>query len=296
MFVLPAGRAQADRASMGARAMIYIEHKPAPPLDRFIHCLWYTCIPQPAHRRERILPSGFFEVILTLHRDFLVDCPEGGPERRTAPSLVVGVRSVYEIVDTSDMADLIGVAFKPGGFPQFVRDAAHIFSNRSVDLEDLFGSEARALRERLRELPTPDAKLRALETWLAGRMAKTPVKGRGTVDDVIAFALRKFHESPGLASVAEVARGTGWSQRRFSQLFREQVGLTPKLWCRIQRFQRAVRQLHAGANVRWSELAVDCGFYDQSHFANEFRAFSGIDATTYVGSHSTPWANHLRAD
>ena len=87
-------------------------------------------------------------------------------------------------------------------------------------------------------------------------------------------------------------RGTGWSERRFSQIFREEVGLTPKVWCRIQRFQRAVRQLHAGVDVPWSELALNCGFYDQSHFANEFRAFSGVDITTY-SARRTQWANHI---
>jgi AraC-like DNA-binding protein len=93
-------------------------------------------------------------------------------------------------------------------------------------------------------------------------------------------------------TVREVARSTGWSERRFSQIFREQVGFSPKVWTRILRFQRAVQQLHAGVDLPWAELALDCGFYDQSHFANEFRAFSGIDATTYSAG-ARPWANHV---
>ena len=98
-----------------------------------------------------------------------------------------------------------------------------------------------------------------------------------------------------MVSVREVARTTGWSERRFSQVFREQVGLPPKVWFRLQRFQRAVKQLHAGADVPWARLAIDCGFYDQSHFANEFRAFSGVDITTY-SARRTRWANHIVAD
>jgi AraC-like DNA-binding protein len=56
-----------------------------------------------------------------------------------------------------------------------------------------------------------------------------------------------------------------------------------------------VHQLHAGRHIRWAELALDCGYYDQSHFANEFRAFSGIDATTYSALRGGPWANHIPA-
>ena len=84
----------------------------------------------------------------------------------------------------------------------------------------------------------------------------------------------------------------GWSRCSTAISHSSTVGLPPKVWCRVQRFQRAVQQLHAGGEVRWAELALDCGFYDQSHFANEFKAFSGVDATTY-STLRTKWANHI---
>jgi AraC-like DNA-binding protein len=261
--------------------------------------VWYARAPQPAHRRERILPSGCTQVILNLARDFLLDCPEEQPAQWSAPSLVVGARTIYEIVDTSDMADLIGVVFEPGGLPLFAGDAADLFSNRSVGLEDVWGLRARGLRDRLRELETPQQRMHCLEEFLAAfciagqsGQAVMPHAAMPTIE----FALRRFGQAPCMASVREVARSVGWSERRFSQVFREQVGLGPKVWCRVQRFQHAVRQLHAGVEVPWPELALECGYYDQSHFANEFRAFSGIDATTYTRRHGTPWANHVVAD
>ena len=100
----------------------------------------------------------------------------------------------------------------------------------------------------------------------------------------VRFALEQFARGSNRLSIAEVARSSGWSERRFSQLFREQVGFAPKVWCRLQRFQRAVWQLRAGADVPWAELAIECGFYDQAHLANEFRSFSGIDLTTYIAT------------
>ena len=280
--------------------MIYLEHTPAPPLNRFVRSLWYAQAPQPGHKRERVLPTGRVQVILNLARDFILDCakesPESGPMARVAPSLVVGARSVYEVVDTSDMADIIGMVFEPGAFPVFAGDAADLFSNRTVDLEEIWGVQARTLRDRLREIATPAGKLSCLEALLADRLnlmfARRAVKVHGAVD----FALTRFGRAPCVATVAEVAKSTGWSERRFSQVFREQVGLSPKVWCRVQRFQLAVQRLHAGADVRWSELALDCGFYDQAHFANEFRAFSGIDPTTYSAARGTPWANHVKVD
>jgi AraC-like DNA-binding protein len=211
------------------------------------------------------------------------------------PSLVVGARSVYEIVDNSDMADLIGIVFEPGGFAPFVSDAVDLFSNRSVPLEDAWGATARSLRDRLREIADVRTRLSFLERFLTERFAlQLAQRGRQRAGEV-AFAVRGFECAPGMATVRDMAKQTGWSERRFSQVFREAVGLSPKTWCRVQRFQRAVQQLHAGGDVRWAEMALDCGFYDQSHFANEFRAFSGIDATTY-SARRTRWANHIAVE
>ncbi len=272
--------------------MLYLEHIPAPPLAGFIRSLWYAQSDVVKHRRERVLPSGCVQVILNLARDFLLDCPDGKADLRRAPGLVVGARSAYEIVDTSDMADLVGIVFEPGGFGLFAGDAVDLFSNCTVDLEAVWGRPACGLRDRLRELPTPGARLRCLERFLAGHIAPRLTRHGPWRSTEVAFALRAFEPDPGTSTVREVARQIGWSERRFSQVFREEVGLAPKAWCRVQRFQRAVRQLHAGCDVRWAELALDCGYYDQSHFANEFRAFSGIDATTYSACR-TQWANHV---
>lgn len=270
--------------------MIYLEHIPAAPLNHYIRMLWYARVLDSPHRRERILPTGRVQVILNLACDFLHDCPDGQPARVVPPSLIVGARSNYEIVDTSDMAELIGIVFEPGGFAPFVMDSVHLFSNRGVSLEDVWGASVRALRDRLRELHSPQARLSALEEFLLQKFAARLSRHR-----IIDFALDRFQLAPSVSTVREVARSTGWSERRFSQVFREQVGLSPKAWARVQRFQRAVLQLHAGVDLPWAEMALDCGYYDQSHFANEFRAFSGIDATTY-SARRTLWANHIPVD
>jgi AraC-like DNA-binding protein len=272
--------------------LLYLEHTPAPPLNRFVQMLWYARAPQPLHTRERILPSGHTQVIVNLARDYLLDCPEGQPERRSPGAAVVGARSIYEIVNTSDMADLIGIVFQPDGFSVFAHDRSDLFSNRGVDLEDVWGAPVRALRNRLLELPTPQQRLHCLERFLGQTFAASLFAPRPLHHCAVDYALRRFAYAPSVVTVREVARGTGWSERRFSQVFREQVGLSPKVWCRLRRFQRAVKELHAGLDVPWAKLALDCGFHDQSHFANEFRAFSGVDVTTY-SANRTQWANHI---
>ena len=275
--------------------MLYLEHTPAPPLNGFVQILWYARAPQANHTRERVLPSGHTQVLLNLAREYLLDCPEGAAERRGPGSAVIGARSVYEIVNTSDMADLIGIVFQPDALPLFAFDRADLFSNRNVSLDDVWGAQARGLRDRLLEIDGPRERLLCLERFLGQTFAARLSRPRPAHHCAVDFALRQFALAPSVLMVGDVARSTGWSARRFSQVFREEVGLSPKTWCRIRRFQRAVNQLHSGVEVPWAELALDCGFYDQSHFANEFRAFSGVDATTY-SANRTLWANHIAAD
>jgi AraC-like DNA-binding protein len=268
-------------------AVIYLELQPAPQLAPYIRALWYAHAPIVEHSHERILPSGCLEVILNLARDHLMDCSEGRPDCPNAPALIIGARSVYEGVDTADMASLIGVQFRPGGFSAFTADRADQITNQTLPLEDLWGTSVRALRDTLRELPTPRTRLSFLQEFLLARL-----QVRRQPHPVVVHALSRFARDCRAVTVREIAASTGLSERRFSQLFREQVGFPPKVWCRLQRFQRAVKQLHAGVDMPWAELALECGFYDQSHFANEFRAFSGIDATTY-SANRTRFTNHI---
>jgi AraC-like DNA-binding protein len=279
--------------------VFYAERIPAAPLFPLVRVLWYARAPDLGHRRERVLPTGRVQIIINLGRDFLHDCSTDVPDHRTAPSLIVGGRSVYEIVDSSDMTDLIGVSFAPGGFGAFVHDASDLFSNRSVPLEDACSAEGRQLRERLIEAGSVNARFACLEQFLCERLAASDrsslARMRVSRQGAVEFALGRFRRAPSMTTVSEVAGGIGWSERRFSQVFREEVGLAPKVWCRIQRFQRAVRMMHAGRDVPWSELSLDCGFYDQAHFSNEFRAFSGVNPTAY-SAQRTIWANHIRVD
>ncbi len=74
----------------------------------------------------------------------------------------------------------------------------------------------------------------------------------------------------------------GLSPKRFIQLFSQQVGLTPKVYCRVQRFQRVLQTVQLQQQVDWADVAAGCGYYDQAHFIRDFRAFSGFNPSAYL--------------
>jgi AraC-like DNA-binding protein len=264
--------------------MVYLERPPNPLLRSWVRTLWYCRAPHVPHRRERVLPNGCMQIILNLSRSYLTDCGENGKANRHLPrAIVVGTRARYEVVDTADMEELAGILFQPGGFAGLFRERASLFFERLIPLDDVWVGAC--LTDRLNEVPTPVEKLRTLDVLLAQILR--PGTGRSELVD---HAIHLFGK--GALSVAQCAQSVGISERRLSQVFHEEVGISPKMWCRIRRFQAAVQALHDGADVPWAELALACGYYDQSHFANDFRAFSGADPTTYSKQRG-PWQNHL---
>jgi AraC-like DNA-binding protein len=98
-----------------------------------------------------------------------------------------------------------------------------------------------------------------------------------------------------VSGILEVARDARLSRRRFAGLFREQVGLTPKLYCRLRRFQQVVRRIASGAPIHWAQVSLDGGYYDQAHMAHEFREFSGVSPGAWLAS-ERPFLNHAVVD
>ncbi|QNI36684.1 AraC family transcriptional regulator [Edaphobacter albus] len=273
--------------------MLYLERAPHPALVPFIHTLWYARDPHATHSHQRVLPTGHSQVVISLAQNYLTDANHPtDPLQPSPPGLFLGLYSAYQHIDTIDLAELIGISFHPGGTLPFFPHTASFFSNCETDLESLWGAPFRSLRDHLRELTTPAQKFDLLEKFLLDQLQHSRVSA---LNGIVHYSLQTIHAAPHIATVAELARTTGLSSRRLSQLFTEHVGVSPKLYCRIQRFQHVVQQLHRATEIPWPELALACGYYDQSHFANDFRAFSGLSPTSYTTS-TRPWSNHINID
>lgn len=149
------------------------------------------------------------------------------------------------------------------------------YADRSLDLADLGGKAAGELEERLALAPGWPARFALLDAYLAERTARGPRPA-----PEVAHAWRCLARSGGRVGVAELAAATGWSRRHLTARFREQTGLPPKSMARILRFQRALRELDTSASTL-SEVAAECGYYDQAHMNREFRDLAGCTPTEY---------------
>lgn len=269
--------------------MFFRHQIPALPLSNFVESFWLYEDCAPPLGLERILPTGSLSLVINLREDSIRNYDRRDPSRfeSLGGSLMVGAHSEYMVIDTACQAAVMGISFKPGGAFPFLKMPASELRDLHVPLDTLWQADGANLRTHLLEAATPDAKFRVLEQCLlaqAGpRLERNPV---------VEYALGEMQGATQMRTILDVTRMTGLSPKRFLAIFREQVGLTPKLYCRIRRFQAVLQLIRTGKRVEWTDVALSCGYFDQAHFVHDFRAFSGITPTAYA-AHTGPYANHV---
>jgi AraC-like DNA-binding protein len=267
--------------------MRYVEREPAVALSGWVDKLW--CLSDaPCHARERILPSGTLELVINLYEDEIriYDAVDSPHCRRLSGAVVSGAYDRFFVIDTREHASVIGVHFKPGGAAPFIGLPAGALANTHVDLETLWGTSARRLRERLCSVPGVQQRFELLEAALCGWLSR-PFRRHAAVP----WALERLDHG---ASVAEVAVQTSLSHRRLIEVFADNVGMRPKAFARVLRFQRVLASCDGAAAPDWASLAALGGYCDQSHLIREFLAFTGLSPSELRRCRGVPLkANHV---
>jgi len=268
-------------------------HIPSPPLSHFISLMWFGDDYVVPHALERVLPTGEMALIINLweNRTRVYNADDPRKFNTFEGSIVVGAYSAFTVIDTDEQRATAGVAFRPGGAFPFLGLPAGELQDANASLSDLWGRQAASdLRDQLLAARSPEAKFKILERTFLNRI-NAPLE---PTHPAVLFAVQNFRNRPH-RPVSAVTEQVGLSDRRFIQLFSQQVGLTPKLFCRVQRFQQVLRNITsfaANSGIDWPQIALNCGYFDQAHFIHDFRAFSGINPTTYVAN-KTQFQNHV---
>ena len=206
---------------------------------------------------------------------------------RSPGSVLTGMSTRFHLIDTDEQAYAAGVVFRAGGTVPFAAPPAYELSDAEVALDCLWGrSSVQRVRDQLLSASSPDAALDRLEATLE------QVWREKAAHPAVQYALRTFRADPAVARVREVTDQIALSPKRFIERFKADVGVTPKRYCRLLRFQRVVSHAHQSAPTDWAGLALDCGYFDQAHLIHEFREFSGLTPTAYE-AHRTTFQNHV---
>ena len=262
---------------------------PSPPLSAYVEAFCFTEGEATLQTKERRLPDGQVALVINLGHELLrVSHREDADQFQSFHGGVLsGAHSQFSVLDTTTLVTTMYVSFKPGGARPFLPMPATEATNQVVDLSCVFGTAAFDLREQLQTAQTNDDRMRILQHFLLALLAREQ-----TLHPAVTFALASFQAGHKRRSISEVTAQLGLSPKRFIHLFEEAVGLTPKVFCRVLRFQEVLRLIENGQRVSWADLALSCGYFDQAHFIHDFQAFSGLTPQAYLAQRS-PYRNHV---
>jgi AraC-like DNA-binding protein len=269
--------------------------RPKLPLAALVECLWYWQGAPGPHLQERLLPQGQAAMILNLRDQPIAIYEDRGGARHYGTAVLSGARSNCFTIDCNQQEHVVGVQFAPGGASPFFRMPISELEDASFDMADLWGAEAGWVRERILAAPTPRAMLEVLATCLEERLDTYTRAGFGyttRLHPAVVYMARELDICDGPGRVQTVTGKIGMSQRRVAQLFHEQVGVSPKTFHRVRRFQHTLARLRGVQQVNWADLAAECGYYDQAHLSHDFRQIAGMTPSAYLAA-ATEHLNHV---
>lgn len=258
------------------------------PLACFVEDLWVQEAPaEDADIVPTVLaPAASVDLIFTFADPF-EHLDEAGAAV-LPPLHVLGPRTRARKVRASGRTGLVIARLHSWAAGRLIGDAPELLVDRYADGAEVASATAvEAITGRIGELTAPNARIAAAAAWLEKRLGGEPP------DPLVVAAARRISAAAGAITVADLAAELGISERQLRRRFRAAVGLGPKRFARIVRFQVAVGMLRAGRS--WGDVVERCGFFDQAHLIGELRAMAGMTPPAVQCGEATPLARYFNS-
>ena len=250
------------------------DHSAADLIESIFHFKGF----QPDHSIERVVPTGHVFVIFELD----------GMQRHTydnetlqanavfAKAWVSGVHQNYISISAHQDSEMFVIQFKAYGALPFLHRPLHEIAGQVVAADEFGDAELLALREELLKAEDSAAKFAVADAWL-DRQYRDDL---APPESIIKLS-KSLQEQPA-SKLKEVLHSFDGSQKYLIDQFRKYVGLTPKQYQRVLRFNDVFVQMQGDQFLSWSDIAHLCGYSDQSHFIKEFKHFSGFNPESFL--------------
>ena len=267
----------------------YREFDPCPPLREYVHCFFTFTVPagideprRPIRRELLYGAPGSYTTPLFADSQVSISFSFGsgyrveglwGPAESRHCGHVIGAMSAAHPAAHGEPIVEVGAYFCAAQARHFVQIPACELTDRILPLSDLWGASAVSLENRIGEARSDDQRVRRLELALIERLGSAASHGSAVnVSALTAYVQQRR----GTVSVVELADSAGVSRQHLRRIFQEEVGMPPKLFCRLARFRAALARAARDVKDDGAGLAAELGYADQSHMIAEFREFSGL--------------------
>lgn len=250
---------------------------PHPDLTAFIECYWMMYSDDPNPVMEKIIPDGFTELIFN-YRD-VYKSKISGIWQLQSPNLLAGQLRTYFYLQNTGTTGSIAIKLKPAALTQIFGLNMEEYLDKIVDLDTFSNTALDELQKKISVLCSIDYSKRkpAVKQVLDDFFSRMITSA---TENPLQIPLRLIFSTNGMVSVSEMATAAGISERQLERLFKRYIGLSPKYYARIIRFNY-IFQLIQGNQSTWADIVYQSGYYDQSHFIRNFKAFTGEDPSSY---------------
>ena len=240
------------------------ETYPLPVLQSVVHVYWQICVTKTDHEPDfPVIPINSLQLIFWY--------TEG-----TIRIQILGVHTLSWTHLLAAKDQYFGVQFRPGQAFSLLGIPLNQLQNSSCFLEDLSISW-KPLKESMIAAQTFAERVQSFEIWLLQQL--TTLHGVPPHLSQLILFMCKY---PSYCSIDGMAKQIGLTTRQLNRLFNKYVGISPKSFNRILRFHRAYQALKFQSPEDYTSFSLDLGYYDQSHFINDFRAFTGTSPTQWI--------------
>jgi AraC-like DNA-binding protein len=252
--------------------MAYKEFIPGEALRQYVKCYYIYESDTSDVFEDRAFATGCIEVMFNLGNGTWQTARNN--EFVTTPAVELWGQVIRPLAFRSLGKNImLGIRFYPHTASLFLNDDVALFNDHVSDFTDVSGKSVRMLHARLLETGLPDQQLELVEEFLLKRLSlfEKRFKWLPVMDSVMA----ELKQDDFFDNIENVASRYGISSRYLQKLFLQYTGLTPKLYHKINRFQKSL-VLVSKKNMPLTSIAYDCGYFDQSHFIRDFKSFTGF--------------------
>jgi AraC-like DNA-binding protein len=260
--------------------MLFQEHQPPSCLEPYVRYYWTLQLETHpvSYSDQRLLTEGFEFTFNLADPVDIINCD--GQRTRISATGIIGPMSRPMRMRSTGPIHLFGICFLPGGGYHFFKYPAHELVDQSPGVEDLWGTKGREFVAHVQsDCQTTQDCIEAINVYLINRL-----ESNRRDDLVTQKAIATIESCNGRITIEQLSRRLGLSRRHLTRKFKERIGITPKQLCRNTRFKQVYKLIETSSPDSWADMAVTCGYYDQSHLINEFKYFTGSSPDAYFFS------------